>query len=257
VRISILGSGSGGNCTLIASGRTRLLLDAGFSRRETLRRLKAVGAGAERIDAILITHEHTDHVAGLGALASAFDCPVYITALTRDALSLENDKLPRFELFQAGRRFLVGDIEVEPFTVPHDALDTVAFRLTVEGMRVAVCTDLGYLPDSVKVHLAGCDFLAIESDYDPDMLKVGPYPWSVKQRVLSRTGHLSNTALSDFLLNDFDRKAHTLVLVHLSENNNHPEIARLSAAMALEARGAAGTRLVVSSQAVPTELFEF
>ncbi len=256
VRISILGSGSGGNCTLVATERARVLVDAGLSRRETFRRLKSIGEPAEAIDAILVSHEHTDHVAGIAVLASSLECPVYLTALTRNALSIEPDKLPAFEFFQPGHCFTVGDIGVEAFTIPHDAADPVAFCLNAEGLRIGICTDLGYVPDSVKVHLAGCDFLVLESNHDLDMLKVGPYPWSVKQRVMSRTGHLSNNAVSDFLLQDYDGKAHTLVLAHLSENNNHPEIARLSAAMALEARGSSATRLVISSQDMPTELFQ-
>lgn len=257
VRISILGSGSGGNCTLIATERTRVLIDVGFSRRETFRRLRSIEQPVDPIDAILISHEHTDHASGIGVLGSALKCPVYLTERTRHAIALEEGKAPPFEFFQSGHRFIIGDLEVESFTVPHEAVNPVAFCFQAEGLRIGVCTDLGYLPDSVKVHLRGCDFLVLESNHDLDMLKVGPYPWSVKQQVMGRTGHLSNEAVSDFLLQDYDGKAHTLALAHLSENNNHPEIARLSAAMALEARAGCQTRLVISSQSTPTELFQF
>jgi len=323
IRISVLGSGSGGNATLVATERTRVLVDAGLSRRETFRRLKSIGESPESLDAILISHEHTDHIAGMLSLAGTLDIPVYLTALTQRAISLAPDgtlpprraaavpterqgrpglegddagevaqaftdhprpaedgragqarmpaspfelekppRPPRFEIFRSGQRFAVGDLEIEPFTVPHDAADPVAFCVSANGVRVGVCIDLGYLPDSVKVHLRGCQCLVLESNHDLDMLKVGPYPWSVKQRVMSRTGHLSNDAVAEFLERDYHPAAPdpVLVLAHLSENNNHPEIARLSATMALDApgaRGSHGTRLVLSSQKSPTEVFHF
>jgi phosphoribosyl 1,2-cyclic phosphodiesterase len=271
-----LGSGSGGNATLVATERTRVLVDAGLSRRETFRRLKSIGESPESLDAILISHEHTDHIAGMLSLAGTLGIPVYLTALTQRAIPLQGDggngadplelekppRPPRFETFRSGQRFAVGDLEIEPFTVPHDAADPVAYCFSANGVRVGVCIDLGYLPDSVKVHLRGCHCLVLESNHDLDMLKVGPYPWSVKQRVMSRTGHLSNDAVAEFLGRDYHpaERNPVLVLAHLSENNNHPEIARLSAAMALEARrdcASNHTRLVLSSQKSPTEVFHF
>lgn len=295
----MLGSGSGGNATLVATERTRVLVDAGLSRRETFRRLKSIGESPSSLDAILISHEHTDHIAGMLAMAGALGIPVYLTALTRRAIPLAPDgtlafraaatpterqgrpgleadgdggngadslekppRPPRFEIFRAGQKFAVGDLEIEPFTVPHDAADPVAFCVSANGVRVGICIDLGYLPDSVKVHLRGCHCLVLESNHDLDMLKVGPYPWSVKQRVMSRTGHLSNDAVAEFLERDYDpaEREPVLVLAHLSENNNHPEIARLSATMALEARrdrASNHTRLVLSSQKSPTDVFRF
>ncbi len=237
-----------------------MLVDAGLSKREIFRRLKAVGEKPEALDAILITHEHTDHITSLANLSATLRIPVFLTPLTHQAIPSqflgEGEKAPHFEFFTAGRRFSVGDLEVEPFTIPHDATDPVAFRLSAEGIRVAVCTDLGYLPESVRHHLRGCHCVVLESNHDLDMLKVGPYPWYVKQRVMSRTGHLSNLAVADYLGGDFDEEAQVLVLAHLSENNNHPEIARLSAEQALAARGVS-LRLVISSQSAPTEVFRF
>ena len=197
LRISVLGSGSGGNCTLVATERTRLLVDAGFSRRDTLRRLAAIGETCDSIDAILITHEHSDHVSGLLSLTKAFGkdrpVPVFITEITRQSLLLDADAvLPPFEFIQPGRRFMIGDIEVDAFTIPHDAADPVAFSFCAGGLRAAVCMDLGYVPESVKHQLHGCRVLVLESNHDLEMLKVGPYPWHIKQRVMSRTGHLSN-----------------------------------------------------------------
>ena len=255
-----MGSGSSGNATLVATERTRLLVDAGLSRRETLRRLKGMGEPVTSLDGILISHEHNDHVSGMAPLAAALNIPVYLTALTRQALPSAEETPAGFEVFQPGQKFAIKDLEVEPFTVPHDAADPVGFCFSAAGIRIGVCMDLGYLPESVKVHLRGCQCLVLESNHDLDMLKVGPYPWMVKQRVMSRTGHLSNSAVAEFLENDYDGQAQVLVLAHLSENNNHPEIARLSAAMALEScpgRGDDRTRLVISSQKSATELFRF
>jgi phosphoribosyl 1,2-cyclic phosphodiesterase len=142
----------------------------------------------------------------------------------------------RVEFFQPGRHFQVGDIEVLPFTIPHDAVDPVGFTFTAEGTKVGYVTDLGYLPASVRQHLRGCDGLMIESNHDLEMLRVGPYPWMVKQRVMSRVGHLSNDALAEFLATDYDGGAAFLILAHLSEQNNHPDIARMAAERALEQR---------------------
>jgi phosphoribosyl 1,2-cyclic phosphodiesterase len=292
LRISVLGSGSGGNCTLVATERTRLLVDAGFSRRDTLRRLAAIGESADPVDAILISHEHSDHIAGLTSLVKGFSkkrtVPVFVTELTRQSMILEEDA-PRaeyqraasagaalgplfqeavpappprapfaiaFEYIHPGRRFTIGDIEVDAFTIPHDAVDPVAFSFCAQGVRAAVCTDLGYVPESVKHQLYGCQMLVLESNHDLEMLKVGPYPWHIKQRVMSRTGHLSNLAVADYLEQELDAETQVLVLAHLSENNNHPAIARMSAEQALETRGAA-PRLILAEQRTPTELFRF
>lgn len=259
-----------------------MLLDAGFSRRETQKRLRAIGEPADALDAIVISHEHCDHISGMVSLAGGLGVPVYMTELARRVVPADPAKvkvmphfehskgtpcdfvrpaavrvMPRFELFRAGQTLTINDIEIETFTIPHDSVDPVAFRIQAEGVRVGLCTDLGYIPDSVKVHLRGCHCLILESNHDLDMLKVGPYPWVVKQRVMSRTGHLSNDAVAEFLAQDYDGLAAVLVLAHLSENNNHPALAQLSADQALKSREHCSTRLVISSQHVPTELFRF
>ena len=259
VSITVLASGSQGNCTLVSSSTTRLLVDAGLSCRELLRRLASCGESASRIDAILITHEHTDHVAGLRVLAKKLKVPVYITGptyetyrrTTRDA-SGNRVQLERREEFHSGRAFQIGDVKITPFTIPHDAIDPVGFTFCSEGIKVAVCTDLGYMPTSVRQHVRGCQVLMIESNHDLEMLRGGPYPWSVKQRVMSRVGHLSNDALADFLTTDYDGGAEFLVLAHLSEQNNHPEIARMTAERALgEQRNFVRNQLVLAAQDEP------
>ena len=250
-----MGSGSGGNATLIATEKVRLLVDIGFSFRETCKRLKSVGEDPQRIDAVLISHEHSDHVSGLPQLAKRLKAPIHITALTNDALDWNSVK-PQLEYFEAGRRLTIGDIEIDSFTVPHDAVDPVAFCFRAQGVKVGLVTDLGYMPESVRRNISGCDLLMIESNHDLDMLKVGPHPWFVKQRVMSRVGHLSNQAVSDFLSTDFDRSTRTVILSHLSDANNHPAIARLFAQSALEQACARDTRIVVAEQQRPTEVFE-
>ena len=245
----------------MATERARILVDAGFSHRELQRRMKAVGEDLSRLSAVLITHEHSDHIAGLATLTRKLRRPVYITRLTENRLDWGERKpgqpAPAIEYFQAGQRLVIGDIEVDSFTVPHDAIDPVGFCFRAQGLKIGVVTDLGYLPASVKQHIRGSHLLVLESNHDLDMLKVGPYPWFVKQRVMSRVGHLSNHAVGEFLGSEFDGGSQILVLAHLSEQNNHPEIVRLTASQALEGAGLAATRLVVAEQDQPSEVFEF
>jgi len=256
LRICVLGSGSSGNCALVATERTRLLIDAGFSHRAVTRRLKQAGEDTSRIDAILVSHEHSDHVAGLPSLVRKLRKPVYVTPLTESRLDWQ-DAEPAIEKFRPGERMVIGDIEIDTFTIPHDAVDPVAFCFSAGGIKIGLVTDLGYLPESVKQAIRGCHVLVLESNHDLDMLKVGPYPWFVKQRVMSRVGHLSNHAVSQFLAADYDRRPEVLVLAHLSEQNNHPEIARLTAVDGLRSAGAERTRLVLAEQHHPSEVFQF
>lgn len=240
VRMTVLASGSRGNCTVLSSAQASLLVDAGLSCRETLKRMRAAGEDPQKLKAIIISHEHNDHVAGLQVLARKLQIPVYITENTytgwrRDHRDAEGKPatLERCEHFRSGRSFMIADITVTPFTIPHDAADPCGFTFTAVGIKIAVVTDLGYLPPNVKQNLQGCDGLMIESNHDLEMLRNGPYPWMVKQRVMSRVGHLSNTALGEFLATEYDGKAAFVVLAHLSEHNNHPELAREAACNAL------------------------
>ena len=173
VTVSVLASGSRGNCALVATSSTRILVDAGLSGRETYKRLRALGERAEDISAILITHEHSDHVAGLYRLATKLNVPVFITAPTHHAWkrALRDEEgvvpeLPKPEHFSAGRGFCIGDIEVMPFTIPHDAIDPVGFTFRAEGVKIGFATDLGYMPVSVRNHLRGCSVLLMESNHD-------------------------------------------------------------------------------------------
>jgi phosphoribosyl 1,2-cyclic phosphodiesterase len=295
--MTVLASGSKGNATVIAAGSTRILVDAGMSCRELMRRMAQTGEDPETLNAILITHEHVDHVAGLSVLARRLKIPVFFTEPThrawvrmltprttmsyakwlemmqreKDGLAeetVEGDEavavapkakadpafLPAVEYFRAGHGFSIGEIDINPFTIPHDAADPCGFvfHARSESIRMAIATDLGYIPPNVKMALKQVDVLLLESNHDLEMLKDGPYPWSVKQRVLSRVGHLSNAAAAEFLLRDYDGGAHTIVLGHLSEQNNLPELARLAAEQAIGGRmSLLGNRVVLAAQDVP------
>ncbi|HJT68941.1 MAG TPA: MBL fold metallo-hydrolase [Terriglobales bacterium] len=240
VSVSVLASGSRGNSAIVESSSARILVDAGLSCRETFKRLKSIGRNPREISAILITHEHSDHAYGLATLAKKLDVPVFMTGAThqvwaralRDGAG-EMPRLGKLELFSAGRPFQIADITVTPFTIPHDAADPVGFTFRVEGTKIAIATDLGYIPASVCDHLRRCDVLMVESNHDLEMLRIGPYPWSVKQRVMSRVGHLSNESLAQFFADDYDGGASYIVLAHISQENNHPEIALRAAENAL------------------------
>lgn len=254
--ITVLASGSRGNSTVISSSRTRLLIDCGLSCKETFRRMQAKGIDPRSLTAVLITHEHADHVGGLHVTAKKLKITVYMTGATHDAWQRSfkdgagnRVRAERLERFEAGRRFQVGDIDVLPFTTPHDAADPVGFTFSTEGIKLGYVTDLGHMPANVREHLRGCNGLMIESNHDLEMLRVGPYPWVVKQRVMSRVGHLSNDALAEFLATDYDGKAAFLILAHLSEQNNLPEVARMAAERALgERRNLWQNRVLLASQ---------
>lgn len=359
MRMTVLASGSKGNSAVISTERTRILVDAGLSCRELFRRLALAGEDPAQISAILITHEHQDHIAGLGVLARRLRIPVFMTEPTHrawvrmltprttmtyaqwlDRLAVERAEkerslaehaavpsyaplsavaeedttaeleaiaslsaeaacldprvnapllaatdvpeepcesaarepetsqgpgesltrpetpakidptyLPAVEYFHSGTGFTIGDIDVSPFTIPHDAADPCGFVFSNLGIRFGLATDLGYMPPNVKSALRDVDLLLLESNHDLDMLKDGPYPWSVKQRVLSRVGHLSNVAAAEFLERDYDGCAHTIILGHLSESNNVPELARMAAEQAIGDRmRLLGNRIVLAQQ---------
>jgi len=266
-RVSILASGSTGNSTLLESGYTTLLIDAGLGKKEMLRRFETLGrARPEKVDGILVTHEHSDHSNGLAQMSREWKCPAYLTAPThREIQKMYGDgpktKIERVQYIRPGIKFVIGDIEITAFTIPHDAADPVGYAFCANGKKVAIVTDLGYMPELVKHHLREADLLILESNHDLEMLKVGPYPWYIKQRVMSRTGHLSNSIVSEFLADSevFDGRARHLVLAHVSEQNNTPDLARICAEEALGRRPGEfafrGT-LHVASQRIPLGPFE-
>jgi phosphoribosyl 1,2-cyclic phosphodiesterase len=234
-----------------------VLIDAGISRRELAKRLAAIGEDIADLDAVLLTHEHGDHACGLPALVKSRErqMPIYLTRGTARYLEW-GECTPVLEEFQAGCGFSLGDFDVTSFTIPHDAADPVGYTVSAQGIKIAFATDLGYIPDSLRIHFRNTDVLILESNHDLEMLRVGPYPWSVKQRVMSRRGHLSNEVAADFIRKDLDTRVSTLILGHVSEHNNHPELVRRMGYQALEGR-ALFTRLVVAEPGIQSEVFYY
>ncbi|HEV7700708.1 MAG TPA: MBL fold metallo-hydrolase [Pyrinomonadaceae bacterium] len=276
MKFTVLGSGSTGNAVLISSEKTNVLVDAGLSAKEITRRLGQVGVDRKDIDAILVTHEHGDHIGGMRVLLQSVDCPVYISEITEDAYydtraggtngDSESSKRravlkDRAVAIKSNAEFRIGDIDFEPFSVPHDAVDNFGFVATHDGVRVATLMDFGHMSDAVKAALCGCDAIIIESNHSRDMLRTcHVYTWDLKQRIMSRVGHLSNEDLADWLQVEFDGKARHVVLAHLSQRANDPHLARIMAETALKMRPPlfrAETRVSLSSHLQPTEWFTF
>jgi phosphoribosyl 1,2-cyclic phosphodiesterase len=223
----------------IESGATSVLIDVGLSAKETARRMTDAGLDPTKLSAVVITHEHTDHMKGLRVFSSTAEVPVFMSEATRAECKFPHDgeKMTWGETIASGEPFQIGSLNFHPFAIPHDGVDTVAFTVESEGVKVGAVTDLGYITQLVSERLRGSTLVMIESNHDRDMLKVGPYPWSVKQRIASNTGHLSNDETARWIREDFDGQAEYLVLGHLSRHCNHPELARLSALQALHYHG--------------------
>jgi len=276
MKFTVIGSGSTGNAVLISSEKTNVLVDAGLSAREILRRLGDVGVSADDLDGILITHEHSDHAGGLRVLLRSVNCPVYVSGPTEDAFydtraggrngesessKRQNALKEKVVEIESDREFRIGDIDFEPFCVPHDAADNFGFVAKHAGVRVATLMDFGHVSTLIKEKLRGCDAIVIESNHSRDMLRAcSVYTWELKQRIMSRTGHLSNEDLSDWLTDDFDRCARYLVLAHLSQRANEPNLARIMAETALQMRPPlfrAETSVTVSNYKQPTPWITF
>ncbi len=258
MQLCVLGSGSSGNCTYIGTAHTHLLLDLGFGARSLRRRFEEAALSLDKVQALILTHGHSDHVAGAAAFADELGIPVFMNKGTRDEVPKLRE-LERWECFEAGQSFSIGDIRVHPFDVNHDAAQPVAFRFSSGGVSGAAVTDLGELSPLVTKQLRDCDWLILESNHDEEMLKVGGYPWFLKQRLLGREGHLSNQALSHFLAEDFDGSAAHLFLAHLSRNNNLPELAAEAASAALQKRrrdGYPSPQVHLTHQHKPTIVLE-
>lgn len=253
VRISVLASSSSGNCTFISTSRTRILLDVGINPTQVIKRLNSIGESLDHIDAVVISHEHIDHVNGLSAILSKKDMPVYITRETYEAIG-PCPSCQRLEFIESGQPFSINGLSICGFSIPHDAANPLGFYLEAEGIRIGHVTDLGYLTELVVQRLKGCDVIVLESNHDLEMLKVGPYPWPLKQRIMSSQGHLSNEVVGRFLNEEFDGKAQHIILAHLSESNNHPDIVRMVAVQSLEPRGFDLENLHVASRTSPSPM---
>jgi phosphoribosyl 1,2-cyclic phosphodiesterase len=270
MRLTVLGSGSSGNAVFISAGNTRVLVDAGMSARETVRRLALVGEDIAKLDGVIITHEHGDHAGGLRVLLKSLTCPVFISGKTRDAYIRENTRSSsdeprkradalknRTDEIESSRDFRIGEIDFHPFTIPHDAADNFGFTATHAGVCVATLMDFGHITTLITERLRGCAAIVIESNHSRDMLKAcDVYPWELKQRILSRTGHLSNEDIGEWLKDGFDGAARHIVLAHLSQRANNPHLAEFTATQALKERSPlfpAQTKVTISHQKEPTE----
>jgi len=274
MRFTVLGSGSTGNAVLICAGQTRVLVDAGLSAKELARRLALVGEDVAALDGVIVTHEHGDHAGGLRVLLKHLRCPVYISGETRDAYIREHAGASakdeprkradavrdRTEEISSSKDFRIGEIDFHPFTIPHDAADNFGFVASAGGVRVATLMDFGHVTTLVAERLRGCAAIVIESNHSRDMLKACEvYPWELKQRILSRTGHLSNEDVAAWLRDDFDGSAAHVVLAHLSQRANNPYVAKLTAESALRERGSlfqTATQVTLSHPKEPTPWIE-
>lgn len=223
MRIASLGSGSRGNGTLIEDESTCVLIDLGFTLKETVRRLRRLGRAPEDVAAILVTHEHADHVHGVAAFARKFNTPVYLTPGTHAGMA--TGSVPRLHKINCHRAFHIQSLGVEPVPVPHDAREPCQYLISSRGRKVGVLTDLGHITPFVASQYEACDALMLECNHDVEMLRNGPYPWPLKQRVGGVHGHLNNQQAATLLESvDIGRLQH-LVICHISERNNSPELA--------------------------------
>jgi phosphoribosyl 1,2-cyclic phosphodiesterase len=243
VRFASLGSGSKGNALVVESGRTRVLIDCGFGPRELTSRMARLGLAPADMDAILVTHEHGDHVGGVARAAARFSVVVHMSHGTSVAADLAGQA--EVVLFDSHTVFAIGDLQIQPFPVPHDAREPTQFVVGDGQRRLGVLTDAGCVTPHMVEVLDGCDGLVLECNHDADMLRNGSYPWRLKQRVSGRLGHLDNAAAASLLGQIDRRRLQHVVAAHLSEENNTPDLARAALAGAL---GCGGRDIVVADQ---------
>lgn len=221
--LCMLASGSRGNAIFVSGGSTSILIDAGLSGIQVERRLKARGLCPKDLDAILVSHEHADHIQGAGVLSRRYGLPVYMNTKTRKAAESQMGSVHGFKNFECGATFMIKDLIIHPFSISHDAEDPAGFTISQNGTKIGIATDLGVATAVVKEHLKGCALLVLEANHDETMLTTGPYPWSIKQRIKSRTGHLSNKASKNLLREVQHDGLEYVMLAHLSKINNTPQ----------------------------------
>ncbi len=257
VSFTILGSGSGGNCAYLETPEVRLLIDAGFSGRQIRQRLASIGRAPETLTGILLTHEHSDHTCGLEMLAARLNIPLYCNRLTREAVENQFRVPFNVRIFGTGATFEVGDVRVDTFSVPHDAYDPVGFLIHTSAGKVGFLTDLGHATKAVVDRVRPANVLVLETNYDLKLLQADTKrPWSIKQRILSRHGHLSNTAAADVLEQIASDALQHVYLGHLSRDCNTPALAAEVVNGKLDGLGARGIGVETTSQENPSPTFE-
>jgi phosphoribosyl 1,2-cyclic phosphodiesterase len=253
--VAPLGSGSAGNSYYFESDGTSILVDAGFGPRETKKRLEQVGKNIEALRGIVVTHEHYDHIRGAASIAKKYGIPIYCTRGTLEASRIVPEETP-FILFPNDSTFTIGELNVHARKTIHDAADPSCFVIeSRDGTRVGIASDLGHANEDVVTHLQGCDGLFFESNHDLDMLRMGTYPWSLKRRIMSRFGHLSNDDSMTAVQRMIGADLKTLCMIHLSQKNNHESIVRDMALRTIRRTGAQ-LELNIAQQFQATGLFE-
>ena len=232
-----LASSSQGNCIYLGTQNTKILIDCGISGKRCKERLADLEIDISEIDAILVTHEHIDHIRGLKVLAFRHGIPVLANHETAKAIVENFGDCPKFKIFSTGEAFEFADLKIHPFSIQHDAADPVAFTMHVDGLKLGFCTDLGFASSLVKMNLQDCDYLYVEANHEPSMVHASPRPMVYKQRVLSRSGHLSNEACGELLNTVFHDGLKHVHLAHLSGECNSPEMALQVVSQALEEEG--------------------
>jgi phosphoribosyl 1,2-cyclic phosphodiesterase len=251
ISLCMLASGSKGNSIYVSDGATAILVDAGLSGIEIERRLKSRNLSPESLDAIVVSHEHEDHIRGVGVLSRRYGLPVYISAKTLEAAPPQLKNLKEAVAFQCGASFYINTLNIHPFSISHDAADPAGFTIALNQKKIGIATDLGIATAMVRYHLQACDLLILEANHDPEMLFSGPYPWHLKQRVNGRTGHLSNQDSRMLLEQLQHQQLQHVILAHLSETNNTPEKALAEVCPAINPLY---TQLTVSSQDICSQL---
>lgn len=225
LKFFVLGSGSKGNSVFISDGTTSILIDAGFTSKEIERRLKSKGIQPDTLDAIVLSHEHTDHVLGAGILSARYQLPIYLSFGTQQAVEPLFRNVYEYRAFETGASFSINTLTIHPFSISHDAEEPNGFTVSYNGTKVGIATDMGMVTHMVRTHLKGCRLLVLEANHDLNMLMDGPYPWHLKQRIKGRTGHLSNDDTRNLLKDIYHDQLKYVVLAHLSETNNTPQMA--------------------------------
>jgi len=253
IQMAVLGSGSGGNATLVQCGDTRILVDAGLSAKQLVLRLEMLGVSADELDAILITHEHSDHAGGIDVLLRKRSIPVYANAFTREALESKMKSAIAWKIFRGGQEFELGELSVQAFSIPHDAADPVGFVFHGRGVKLSMISDAGHVTKLMRENLRGSHAIYIEANYDEALLERDTKrPWPTKQRILSRHGHLSNTQTAEFLQEVACEKLGNVMLCHLSSDCNCPSIATQVVSNSLTQSGYGHVAIHCASQHEPT-----
>ncbi len=253
--VAPLSSGSAGNSYWFESDGTAILVDAGLGPRETKKRLESVGRDITQLRAIVVTHEHYDHIRGAEKISRKYQIPIYLTKGTLDASSIDTGET-KVVVFDNDRAFTIGELQVHACRTIHDAADPACFVIEArDGTRVGLASDLGYVNGEVLKHLSGCDGLFFESNHDLDMLRMGSYPWSLKRRIMSRYGHLSNDDSVTAVQRLLGAELKTLCMIHLSQKNNHESIVRDMCTRLLRRTGAS-IDFSIAKQFEATGLFD-